>query len=1217
VKKIAGATDPLWYKDAIIYELHVRAFADSNNDGIGDFPGLLLHLDYLQDLGVTCIWLLPFFPSPLRDDGYDISNYTDVNPSYGTLNDFKAFLDAAHQRGIQVTIELVVNHTSDQHPWFKAARLAPVGSPQRDMYVWSDTDQKYKDARIIFTDTEKSNWTWDETAKAYYWHRFFSHQPDLNYDNPLVLEEVLKAMRFWLDMGVDGLRMDAIPYLCERDGTSCENLPETHAVIRALRAAIDADYANRLILAEANQWPADVRPYFGDGNECHMAFHFPLMPRIYMALRQEDRLPITDIMAQTPPIPDNCQWALFLRNHDELTLEMVTDDERDYMYFAYSADPRMRINVGIRRRLAPLMDNNRRRIELLNSLLLSFPGTPILYYGDEIGMGDNIYLGDRNGVRTPMQWTSDRNAGFSKCDPARLYLPVVMDPISGYQVVNVDAQLSDPSSLLHWTRNMIALRKLFQVFGRGTLTFLNPANRKILAYLRELDRGDGFRETVLCVANLSRFAQPVTLDLADYAGFEPVEMLGYVPFPAITTEPYALTLAPYSFLWLELQVAGVAIETGLGAASEDEAETEMHALLPAMATSWAEFLANAGASVLEPALIEWMPRQRWFGAKTRRIESVRVGSWVEFTPGVVAGSASFGVTGAPKADKPASALFFFDVTYFDGSPDTYQIPLAIGIGADLDAIMAEHPESVIAKITTSAGPAVLYEAIVNEDFRQELLRLIAGNATLSVSGTGKPVSEPVDVLPAALSASVPAAVQPQAGGIPAPAPLSAQPGETAAAARADWPGPQSASWHRLQPRESPSAGDLLPEGGRLDARASGAFPAELSRQKLSSQLSSAEQSNTSIRYEDKLFLKLFRHLQAEENPDVEMGRFLTEIANFPRIPPFLGEISLSSSGSQRTTVAMLQGLVPNQGDGWQWFLEELTGWMATVAGRPAPEALQVPDFRNICKETMEDPSGAQSTLEAAALLGRRTAELHLALSRSLDLPAFVPEPMAAENLVRDAERIEAQIKLTLEALKMKLATFDDITSDAAGLVLSRRPELIGRARSIATLEACGQRIRIHGDYHLGQILRTVADAKPDEDGADFILIDFEGEPARPIEERRRKQSPLKDVAGMMRSFAYVAYVAVDRVAAESSERARLDRNKLSAWAHWWQNTASAQFLRAYGSAVAQNPALLPNPGAAQILLEAYLLEKGLYEILYELNNRPAWLHIPMNGILSL
>ena len=553
MKKTASATDPLWYKDAIIYELHVRAFADSNGDGIGDFPGLLARLDYLQDLGVTCIWLLPFFPSPLRDDGYDIANYVDVNPSYGTLKDFKLFLDAAHQRNMQVLIELVVNHTSDQHPWFKAARLAPPGSPAREMYVWSSTDHLYKNANIIFSDTEKSNWTWDDTAKAYYWHRFFSHQPDLNFDNPAVMEEVLKAMRFWLDMGVDALRMDAIPYLVERDGTSCENLPETHLVVKKIRAAIDAEYANRFILAEANESPADVRPYFGNGDECHMAFNFPLMPRIYMALRQEDCRPITDIMAQMPAIPDNCQWGLFLRNHDELTLSLVSKDERDYMHFAYSNDPRMRVNGGIRRRLAPLVDNNRDRIELLNSLLLSFPGTPILYYGDEIGMGDNIYLGDRNSVRTPMQWNPDRNAGFSKCDPARLYLPIIMDPIYGYQAINVEAQLSNQSSLLHWTRNMIALRKLFQVFGRGSFSILNPVNRKILAYLRDLDRGDGSHETVLCVANLSRFAQPVSLDLADHNGAEPVEMLGYVPFPVITKAPYVLTLAPYSFLWLELQ----------------------------------------------------------------------------------------------------------------------------------------------------------------------------------------------------------------------------------------------------------------------------------------------------------------------------------------------------------------------------------------------------------------------------------------------------------------------------------------------------------------------------------------------------------------------------------------------------------------------------------------------------------------------------------------
>ncbi|HTA43069.1 MAG TPA: maltose alpha-D-glucosyltransferase [Bryobacteraceae bacterium] len=543
-----SAQDPLWFKDAIIYETHVKAFFDSDNDGIGDFKGLTRKLDYLQDLGVTCLWLLPFFPSPLRDDGYDISDYLNVHSSYGNLDDFKSLLKTAHERNLQVIIELVVNHTSDQHPWFQAARRARPGSPERDYYVWSDTDKKYSGARIIFTDTERSNWAWDAEAKAYYWHRFFSHQPDLNFDNPAVMDEVLKAMRFWLDMGVDGLRLDAIPYLVERDGTNCENLPETHEIVKRLRRVMDANYTNRLLLAEANQWPEDVRQYFGDADEFHMAFHFPLMPRMFMALRLEDRHPVVDIMARTPEIPDGCQWGLFLRNHDELTLEMVTDDERDYMYFAYGSDPRMRLNVGIRRRLAPLMDNNPRRIELMNSILFSFPGTPVIYYGDEIGMGDNIYLGDRNGVRTPMQWTGDRNAGFSRADPARLYSPIIMDPIYGYDAVNVEAQLADSSSLLHWMRNMIALRKLFRVFGRGTLEFLSPTNRKILAYLRRYET-----DQVLCVANLSRFSQPVELDLSSLAGMTPVEMLGYTEFPRIDSQPYRLSLGPYGFFWFELQ----------------------------------------------------------------------------------------------------------------------------------------------------------------------------------------------------------------------------------------------------------------------------------------------------------------------------------------------------------------------------------------------------------------------------------------------------------------------------------------------------------------------------------------------------------------------------------------------------------------------------------------------------------------------------------------
>ena len=544
----SSATDPLWYKDAIIYELHVRSFFDGNGDGIGDFQGLLRRLDYIHDLGVTCLWLLPFFASPLRDDGYDVADFRQIHPDYGTLEDFQTFLAAAHDRGMQVVIELTLNHTSDRHAWFQEARRAPRGSPERDYYVWSDTDQKFKGARIIFLDTEPSNWSWDAEAGAYYWHRFFSHQPDLNYDNASVLDDILRVLDFWLGMGVDGMRLDAVPYLVEREGTSCENLPETHDVIRAIRRHIDTHYANRMLLAEANQVPADVRAYFGDGDECDMAYHFPLMPRLFMAIHLEDSTPIMEILARTPSIPDRCQWALFLRNHDELTLEMVTDEERDYMYLAYTADPEARLNLGIRRRLAPLLGNDRRRIELMTALLFSLPGTPIIYYGDEIGMGDNIQLGDRHGVRTPMQWSAEPNGGFSTAPPEQLYSSVINDPVCGYQAVNVASQHDDPASLLQWMKNMVGLRQLFRVFGRGGIEFLRPTNGKVLAHVRQFEQ-----DVILCVANLSRLAQPVELDLSAFAGLAPIEMLGYTAFPPITDRPYFLTLGPYGFYWFELQ----------------------------------------------------------------------------------------------------------------------------------------------------------------------------------------------------------------------------------------------------------------------------------------------------------------------------------------------------------------------------------------------------------------------------------------------------------------------------------------------------------------------------------------------------------------------------------------------------------------------------------------------------------------------------------------
>jgi len=540
--------DPLWFKDAVIYELPVKSFYDSNDDGVGDLRGLLAKLDYVRDLGVTCLWLLPFFVSPWKDDGYDIADYLSVHPKYGSVDDFRKVVQEAHARGLRVVIDLVLNHTSDEHPWFQRARRAPAGSPERDFYVWSDTATEYKDARVIFTNAEPSNWTWDPTAHAYFWHRFFHHQPDLNYENPRTLEEILKVMDFWLEMGVDGFRLDAVPYLVEREGTACENLAETHAILKKIRRHVDERWGNRLLLAEANLLPEEVRQYFGEGDECHMAYHFPVMPRLYMAIHLEERDPIVDVMRHMPEIPETCQWGLFLRNHDELTLEKVSDDERSYMYLAFSADPQARVYTGIRRRLAPLMSNNRRRIELLTSVLLSFPGTPVLYYGDEIGMGDNTHLGDRNGVRTPMQWNGDRNAGFSRAAPERLYSPVIMDPVNGYQAANVEAEELEPGSLLNWMRNMIRLRRMFQVFGRGTIEFLEPANRKILAYLRRHQN-----EIVLCIATLARTPQPAALELSAFEGFIPVEVLGYTEFPRITRQPWIVTLGPYGFYWFELQ----------------------------------------------------------------------------------------------------------------------------------------------------------------------------------------------------------------------------------------------------------------------------------------------------------------------------------------------------------------------------------------------------------------------------------------------------------------------------------------------------------------------------------------------------------------------------------------------------------------------------------------------------------------------------------------
>jgi maltose alpha-D-glucosyltransferase/alpha-amylase len=1095
MKRSGSASDPLWYKDAIIYELPVKAFYDSNQDGIGDFGGLLQKLDYLQDLGVTCLWLLPFFPSPLRDDGYDISDYCNVHPSYGSLDDFRAFLNAAHDRDMQVMIELVVNHTSDQHPWFQAARQAPTGSPERNRYVWSDDDRKLGGARIIFTDTEKSNWTWDPVAKAYFWHRFFSHQPDLNFDNPDVLREILDAMRFWLDQGVDGLRLDAIPYLVEREGTSCENLPETHSIIRQIRAALDERYANRMILAEANQLPVDVRPYFGEGDECHMAFHFPLMPRLFMALRLEDRQPILDIMADTPEIPASCQWGLFLRNHDELTLEMVSDRERDYMYLAYSADPRMRVNVGIRRRLAPLLDNNRRRIELLKSILLSFPGTPILYYGDEIGMGDNIYLGDRNGVRTPMQWSGDRNAGFSRALPERLYSPVVLDPVYGYQSVNVEAELSDSSSLLHWTRNMLGLRKLFKVFGRGRIEFLRPSNRKILAYLRLSDK-----EQILCVANLSRFAQPVELDLARFEGVVPVEMLGYVEFPPIRSEPYRLTLGPYGYLWFELQPPAAPPRDLDGDGSE-----------PVLAaTTLREAMAKPARAAFERLLGAFLMRQRWFGRKSRVIDAVSVSDFADvFDLG--------------------AALLLLDVRYAEGDRESYFLPLVHVPPDRMLSMRDKYRDSLLA--TCQAGQGAFYDAAVDDGFCQWLLGVIErGENVRFEAGT-----------------------------------LHGMPGSLVATLNGE-------------------AGTVLPASR-----------------------GTAEQSNTSIRYGEKLILKLFRRPSSGPHPDCEMVRHLSEECGFPNIPRFGGSLEFVDRQGAHFTLGLLQELVANQGDGWTWSLEELRLFYEAHAVEPAPPAIldviQRP-ILSLSERPLPETASMGLYLEAVATLGRRTAEMHLALASPSDNPAFRPHPLDKSDLGLLAQQFRERAGDGLDGLKSQLATLPDDLVELVGLLLARRRQVLDIFRRLEETEAALQKIRIHGDFHLGQVLRV---------RGDFVVLDFEGEPARSPEERRAMQSPLKDVAGMLRSFSYAAHAALGSYLARRPQ----DADTLEPWSRLWSKCASAAFVASY-RAVAAGAAFLPadSPTFAR-LLDAFLVDKAFYELHYELNHRPTWARIPLLGLLAL
>jgi maltose alpha-D-glucosyltransferase / alpha-amylase len=1075
VEPVANAADRQWYKDAIVYQLHVKSFFDANGDGVGDFVGLIAKLDYIVGLGVNVIWLLPFYPSPRLDDGYDISEYKAVHADYGTVADVKRFIRAAHDRGIRVITELVINHTSDQHSWFQRARLAKPASPHRNFYVWSDNDQLYSGTRIIFLDTERSNWTWDAIAGAYFWHRFYSHQPDLNFDNPAVLKAVLGVMHFWLELGVDGLRLDAVPYLIERDGTSNENLPETHAVLKKIRAELDASFPDRMLLAEANMWPEDTQVYFGEGDECHMAFHFPLMPRMYMAIAQEDRFPITDIMRQTPDIPDGCQWAIFLRNHDELTLEMVTDSERDYLWNFYASDSRARINLGIRRRLAPLLERDRRRIELMNSLLLSMPGTPVIYYGDELGMGDNIFLGDRDGVRTPMQWSPDRNGGFSRADPASLVLPPIMDPLYGFDAVNVEAQTRDSHSLLNWTRRILAVRKEHQAFGRGTLRFIYPKNRKAFAYLREYGE-----ETILCVANLSRSAQAFELDLSEFAGRHPIEMLGNSVFPAVGQLTYLLTLPPYGFYWFIL-AQGAQPPAWLAQTPEPLPEYTTFVLRGGpdeMVTP--QYRREFETNILPP----YLAKRRWFAAKDQTLEGARVA----FTARI----------GAARE----MAMVAVEARHGNGT-ERYMLPL--GIGWD-DEITAALPQQLaLARVRRGRRTGFLTDAFALAPFVHELLSLLRAQAT--VKSTSGQVS--------------------------------------------------------FRPTFAFDNVEVLPEA-----------PVRWL---------SAEQSNSSVVVDHKVMLKLFRRLAVGQHPEAEMTRVLTQ-RGFRNAPALLGEIVHVHDQGDEEVMAVVQVFIPGEGDAWEW----TASYLGRVLDEMSREDVDLQDQLAIYESF-------------ARTLGQRLGEMHAVLAQPSEDEAFKPRRAGQDQVERWLTRIGARVEAACQNLATHRGSLTAEEQALADSVLTRREDLLQLVERLCGAGKSCLLHRIHGDFHLGQVLVA---------SGDVMIIDFEGEPSQPLAERRAKDSGWRDVAGILRSLDY-ALAASRRAAAAAGQEGRWDT-----MARAFRQAMPKMLLKAYGDAVGIAPGDALN-GRDRALLDLFMLEKAAYEVNYEVSNRPDWLAVPLRGVTEL
>jgi maltose alpha-D-glucosyltransferase / alpha-amylase len=1100
------AGDNLWYKDAVIYELHVRAFADSDGDGIGDFKGLAEKLDYLQDLGVTAIWLLPFYPSPLKDDGYDIADYMDVHPSYGTLADFKYFLREAHERGLKVITELVLNHTSDQHAWFKRARKSAPGSRFRNYYVWNDNSEKYKETRIIFKDFEHSNWAWDPVAKAYYWHRFYSHQPDLNFESRDVQKAVIQVLDFWLGMGVDGLRLDAVPYLYEREGTNCENLPETHEMLKKLRKHVDTKFKGRMLLAEANQWPEEAVTYFGNGDECHMAFHFPIMPRLFMGIHQEDRYPIIDILQQTPAIPDTAQWAIFLRNHDELTLEMVTDEERDYMYRVYAHDPQARINLGIRRRLAPLLRNHRRKIELMNALLLSLPGTPVIYYGDEIGMGDNIYLGDRNGVRTPMQWSADRNAGFSRANPQRLYFPIIIDPEYHYETVNTEAQQNNPHSLLWWTKRLISLRKRFRAFSRGTIEFLNPENRKVLTFIRRYQD-----ETILIIANLSRFVEYVELDLSAFKGMVPREVFSRAKFPAIGELPYFITLGPHGFYWFSIE-SKPSQEVSTGAREEKPPVLE--------AEKWEDVFEGTARESLEQILPNYLKSRRWFGGKAKNIVSVEI-SEVIFVP----------------LEPEKAVILLLKVEYADNQPEGYLLPVTFAIGERLGQVLESHPQMVLCRLQIKdkdvRTEGVLYDASADKSFCRELLDGIERRRRFK-GEKGEMVCVPTKAL-----------------------------------------------------RELRGKKDVSLEPSTVKA----------------------DQSNTSVIFGDRFVLKLFRRLDQGLNPDLEIGQFLTEKTAYSNIARVAGYLEYQRGRDLKVNLGILQSFVANQGDAWKYTLDEVERYFERVLSTQK-DAKEIPlPEPHYYKLSQQEPSPLvreliSTYLESARLLGQRTAELHMALGSNQDDPNFSPEPFTSHYQRSLYQSMRNLTKQVFQLAGKNLKSFPETIRPQVQKVQSQEGKILKFFKTSMERKLSAMRIRCHGDFHLGQVLFT---------GKDFVIIDFEGEPNRALSERRLKRSPLWDVSSMLRSFDYASYAGLFRLQSRGAIQPEL-LPKMEIWSRFWHSWVCSAFLKAYLKGISQSNLLPVVKEEQESLLDAYVLEKAIYELGYELNNRPDWAKIPLNGI---